>query len=200
MPFVEDIKNKVERVTGWRRPSPDQLREVLREPEALTYRFRDDGLVPNHPRWPCVIYRHAISLPRSLDPAAVWEELFESNYWGSTWRDGIYDYTHYHSKIHEVLGIASGSGTIRLGGQKGRTLKIKAGDAIILPAGTGHECLRASATFLVVGAYPPAGSYDECGLTVEEHERAVKAVQRVARPRIDPVFGPTGPLLKLWEP
>ena len=31
----------------------------------------------------------------------VIEDLFEANGWGDTWRDGIYDYVHYYSRIHE---------------------------------------------------------------------------------------------------
>jgi uncharacterized protein YjlB len=132
------------------------------------------------------LYRSAVKLPRSLDPAAVWEEIFE------TWRDGIYDYLHYHSRIHEVLGIARGSATVRLGGNKGRIIKLKAGDAVVIPAGTGHQCLSASKTFIAVGAYPPNGTYDECG-------RNVKIVCRIGRPRKDPIFGSDGPLLKTWK-
>ena len=61
-------------------------------------------------------------LPDKLDPAAVFEELFESNRWGDSWRNGIYDYVHYHSRIHEVLGIARGEGEVQFGGHLGRTL------------------------------------------------------------------------------
>ena len=53
--------------------------------------------------------------------------------------------------------------------------------------------------FLAVGAYPPSGTYDECGPSVEEHARAVKAVRKVVRPRSDPVLGAKGPLLELWQ-
>jgi uncharacterized protein YjlB len=66
----------------------------------------------------------------------VFEQLFESNGWGDSWRDGIYDYVHYHSRIYEVLGIARGTGRIQFGGPKGRTFVLKAGDIAILPAGT----------------------------------------------------------------
>jgi mannose-6-phosphate isomerase-like protein (cupin superfamily) len=52
------------------------------------------------------------------------------------WRDGIYDWIHYHSRTHEVLGIARGSAKAQFGGPKGRTVTLKAGDAAILPAGT----------------------------------------------------------------
>jgi uncharacterized protein YjlB len=39
------------------------------------------------------------------------EELFRQNGWRASWRDGIYDYVHYHSRIHEVLGVARGKAT-----------------------------------------------------------------------------------------
>ena len=86
-------------------------------------------------------------MPRTLDPAAVIEDVFDRNGWGDGWRNGIYDYLHYHSRIHEVLGIARGSAKVRLGGNRGRTLKLGAGDVVILPAGTGHQCLAASKDF-----------------------------------------------------
>jgi uncharacterized protein YjlB len=197
---LEGVKASVQRMTGWRRPSDEQLATLVQSRRIATFRCRDDGFIPNNPIWPVAVYRGAVKLPRSLDPAAVWEALFESNGWGDTWRDGIYDYLHYHSRVHEVLGIARGNATVRLGGNKGRIVKLKAGDAVVIPAGTGHQCLSASKTFMAVGAYPPNGTYDECGPTVEEHDRNVKAVRRVGRPRKDPIFGSGGPLLKSWRP
>jgi uncharacterized protein YjlB len=199
MTLVEDIKGKVERLTGYRRPSEHQLAKLVRSSRPVAHLFRHDGFVPNHPRWPFVLYRRAVSLPRSLDPAAVWEALFDSNRWGDLWRGEIYDYLHYHSRIHEVLGIAQGSARVRIGGSKGRTLKVKAGDVLIIPAGTGHQSLKASPTFLAVGAYPPRGTYDECSPTKEDYTKAQKTVARVPRPQTDPVFGTPGALLKLWE-
>jgi uncharacterized protein YjlB len=199
MTLIEDLKSKAERLTGYRRPSRDQLAKLVRSSRPAARLFRDDGFVPNHPRWPFVLYRGALSLPRSLDPAAVWEALFESNRWGDMWRGEIYDYLHYHSRIHEVLGIARGSATVRIGGSKGRTLKVKAGDALIIPAGTGHQALKASPAFMAVGAYPPRGTYNECAPTKEDHAKARKTVPKVPRPQTDPVFGTRGALLKLWE-
>jgi uncharacterized protein YjlB len=198
MPTLENVKKVAEKITGWSRPSRDDLSGLVRERKAHTFRFRDDGIVPNHPRWPLVIYRSPLRFPGGLDPAAVLEDLFASNGWGDSWRDGIYDYVHYHSRIHEVLGIARGSGRVQFGGARGRTLEVKAGDVAILPAGTGHQCLSASKDFLVIGAYPPFGTYDEC-TGREEHERAVAAISRVGRPRKDPVYGARGPLRKAWR-
>ena len=97
-----------------------------------------------------------------------------------------------------MLGIARGTGKVRFGGNSGRMLSLKAGDVAILPAGTGHQCLGSSSDFLVIGAYPPAGTYDEC-TKIQQHARAVKAISRVGRPRKDPVYGSKGPLLKEWK-
>ena len=129
-----------------------------------------------------LILRRAVGLPRSVDPAAVFEDIFERNGW-EDWRDGVYDYLHYHSRIHEVMGIARGTAKVRFGGKYGRTFKLSAGDVAILPAGTGHQCISASRSFLAVGAYPPLGTYDERIPTKAKHSRDVTRVRRVARPR-----------------
>jgi uncharacterized protein YjlB len=194
--LLEDVKRIAEKATGWKRPGNPQ--ELPRERKPQTYRFKDDGLIPNHPKWPLVVYKSAVRLPKSCDPAAVFEDLFESNGWGDSWRDGIYDYAHYHSRIHEVLGIARGSGSVQFGGPKGRTLVLKAGDVAILPAGTGHQCLKASDNFLVIGAYPAAGTFDVCKKP-EDRNKALVTIPKVPRPRKDPVYGLKGPLLSTWR-
>src|SRR5262245_532459 len=81
---------------------------------------------------------------------------------------------------------------------RGCTLTLKAGDVAILPSGTGHQCLKADEDFVVVGAYPPSGTYDEC-TSVEDRKKAMTAILRVARPRKDPVFGKDGPLVRVWR-
>jgi hypothetical protein len=69
VPLLEDIKHIVEKTTGWKRPGDP--RGLLRQRKPNTYRFKDDGLIPNHPRWPFIIYKSAVRLPQTLDPAAV---------------------------------------------------------------------------------------------------------------------------------
>lgn len=104
MPLLEDLKKTTERLTGWQRPSPSQVAKLPRKSRANTYGFRADGLIPNHPHWPVIIYRRAVRFPHTLDPAAVMEDIFERNGWGDSWRGDIYDYLHYHSRIHETWG------------------------------------------------------------------------------------------------
>jgi len=165
------------------------------EPTAI--HFADDGLVPNNPM-PFLVYKSAVTLDRG-EPEATIEKLFGGNGWGAMWRNGVYDFLHYHATVHEVLGIARGNARVRFGGDKGRVLEISAGDVAILPAGTGHQCLSASSDFSVVGAYPPGPPMDLQRPTPEAHVKALKTIRMVALPGTDPVMGANGPLVKLWR-
>jgi uncharacterized protein YjlB len=199
MGMLESLKEGVEKITGWRRPSPADLRSVVRRRKPNALRFKDDGVIPNNPKLPFIAYRSPVSLADNFDPAAVFEELFARNGWRDSWRNGIYDYVHYHSRTHEVLGVARGHARVRFGGKRGKELRLKAGDVAILPAGTGHQRLAGSKDLLVVGAYPPTGRYDECRASAAEHDRAVTTIPKVALPRKDPVYGQEGPLTRLWR-
>lgn len=161
--------------------------------------FADDGAIPNNPDLPLLIYAAVVEAGGADGRAAVFEDLFRTNGWGDCWRNGIYDYVHYHSRIHEALGIARGRARVRFGGDRGAEIDVAAGDVAVLPAGIGHHCVMASADFLVVGAYPPSGTYDECRGRPGEHARALQTVAAVAMPDRDPVFGVNGPLRRLWK-
>jgi uncharacterized protein YjlB len=166
--------------------------------EPLAFRFADDGLVPNNASLPFLVYRGAVDIG-GRDPAAAIERRFGANGWGDMWRNGIYPFTHYHSRIHEALGVARGRARVRFGGKAGEELEIEAGDVAVLPAGTGHQRLSASGDLLVVGAYPPAGTYDLCRATPSEHARALATIPMVPLPATDPLYGADGPLLALWK-
>jgi len=81
--------------------------------EPLAIVFRDDGLVPNN-SLPFLVYQSAVKLD-SGRPEETIENLFERNGWGGTWRNGVYAYLHYHATVHEVLGVARGSASVRFG-------------------------------------------------------------------------------------
>ena len=165
------------------------------EPVAIV--FGDDGLVPNN-ILPFLIYQGAVTLDPK-QPEQTIENLFETNNWGGTWRNGVYDYLHYHATVHEVLGVARGHARVRFGGDHGQELEIKAGDVAILPAGTGHQCISASDDFCVIGAYPPGSKMEITRPTPENHAKALQTIPKVALPPADPVTGQHGPLMRLWR-
>jgi uncharacterized protein YjlB len=186
---VEPIKRLVEKATGLGVPTKEQGIACLRIVKPRLMRFSDDGYIPNNPRLPLLFYRDVVQYDRRHDPAAILETIFKVNSWGDAWRNGIYDFVHYHSMIHEVLGVARGSATLRLGGNKGKSIKVLGGDVVVIPAGVGHECLTANTNFLVVGAYPARGTYDECRGSFRERDKAIAAIRRVPIPPRHPLFG-----------
>jgi len=199
MNLRETVKQKLTRATGWGRPARSVVESALRRrTQPRTIRFADDGEIPNNPTLPLLVYPGVLELTRFSDPAAAFEALFELNGWSGCWRNGIYDYVHYHSRTHEALGIARGRARVRFGGRGGREIELSAGDAAVLPAGTGHHCLSASPDLLVVGAYPPDGTYDECTGT-EDRQQALRTISQVPQPDRDPVLGEEGALLQAWR-
>lgn len=165
------------------------------EPDRLF--FKDDGRIPNSP-FPVLVYR-AVPL-EGKDNAAAFEALFAANGWPPQWRAGIFDYHHYHSTAHEVLGVASGHARIILGGESGQELTVEAGDVLVLPAGTGHCRIEESDDFVVVGAYPRGQEdYDIQRANAATHDASVTRIAQVPMPEADPVTGKDGVLLKAWR-
>ena len=164
-----------------------------------TFRFEDDGETPNNPRLPLVLYPGALDIKATPDPAAAFEDAFAAHGWGDGWRNGIYDFLHFHTTTHEVLGIARGRARVEFGGASGEAVELQAGDVAILPAGTGHRRLSGSADLLVVGAYPANCCFDQTRAGKMSHDRAVANVARTPLPDQDPMFGGAGPLMQLWK-
>src|SRR5262249_58605892 len=120
-------------------------------PGPLPFLLGVAGPTPNTPPLPLLIYQDAIDLAGTPDPEDVIERTFARHGWGDQWRNGIFPYVHYHSMIHEALGIARGRARVRFGGANGEVIEIGAGDVVVLPAGTGHQCLWASPELCVIG-------------------------------------------------
>lgn len=157
----------------------------------------DDGTFPNNDL-PALIYRGAIEIADD-DSAAAFERMFAAHGWTDSWRNGIYDYHHYHSTAHEVLGIARGDVKVHLGGPHGRVFELSAGDVVVIPAGVSHKNIGSSDDLLVVGAYPRDTSADMCYGKPDERPAADQNIARVPLPEHDPVSGADGELLWRWR-
>ena len=143
--------------------------------------------IPNNPALPVVIHHDVASI---VDDPGACERLFCSHGWGGSWRNGIFPFHHFHSNAHEALGIVSGSARVTLGGPDGETLDVRAGDVLVLPAGTGHKREDGGSGLLVIGAYPPGQEdYDLRRGAPDELAEARRNIAAVALPDADPVLG-----------
>lgn len=170
---------------------------ALAEPDVQTFSLKDDGSFPNN-ILPLLAYRQAI-IPDDEDPASSFEKRFKENGWTRTWRNGIYDFQHYHSTAHEVLGCYSGSAELQVGGRKGPKVTVSTGDVIIVPAGVAHRRVSATEDFAVVGAYPRGTSPDLNYGDEAERPRTDNNINDLRLPPKDPVYGEQGPLHDFWE-
>jgi uncharacterized protein YjlB len=153
--------------------------------------FEKASDVPNS-LLPVMLVRTALA-PNTSGKARLFREAFRRNGWTGLWTDTIYDYTHFHSNAHEVLGIAEGKVTIVLGGDEGRRFRLKAGDMLVIPAGVGHRRVGDDTGLKVIGAYPPGQSHFDM-------KRKGRAAPKAPLPRTDPFYGIDGPLMRSWTP
>jgi uncharacterized protein YjlB len=135
--------------------------------------------IPNHPAFPVLVYR-------GVDAPDV-RALFAEHGWGGAWIDGVFDFHHFHSTSHEVLGVLAGAATLELGGPQGSAFDVAAGDVIVLPAGTGHRRATARAGFTVCGAYPVG--QEDYDLLRRADDAARERIRTLPAPPQDPVGG-----------
>ncbi|HEV2074356.1 MAG TPA: hypothetical protein VGR29_12020, partial [Thermomicrobiales bacterium] len=121
----------------------------MTESTVESFILEDDGTFPNNPL-SVILYRQAIPLGEQ-DPARSTEERFVENGWSGLWRNGIFDFHHYHATAHEVLGCARGTVQVQLGGPGGQSVMLHAGDIVVLSAGTAHRNLGHSDDYQIVG-------------------------------------------------
>jgi uncharacterized protein YjlB len=166
--------------------------------KTIHHLIEDDGTFPNNGRLPLLAYQGVLDLPAG-DPARGAEELFDAHNWEGSWRNGIFSYHHYHSTAHEVLGVYGGKARVQLGGPEGPKFEVRRGDVIVIPAGVAHKNLGSSLDFRVVGAYPAGQRPDMNYGKTNERPQADSNIAKVGLPKLDPVFGDTGPLIGLWH-
>ena len=122
-------------------------------PRVIAHHLAAGGAIPNHPRWPLLVYPGVVAIA-GADPAAAFEALFDRNRWPAAWRNGVFPFHHFHTNAHEVLGVYSGEVTVQFGGDGGVVVTAQPGDVIVLPAGTGHKKLSSRGALGVVGRLP----------------------------------------------
>lgn len=172
--------------------------QVNMTPAVVPYIFSENDNFPNNPDFPVLLYKDVFRFG-SNDEATEIEKVFARNNWGGSWRNGIYDYHHYHSTSHEVLAVYSGWAVVQLGGPNNDPVKITRGDMVVLPAGTAHKRIDSGDNFAVVGAYPQGRSWDMNYGKPEELEKAKQNIGRVPLPDTDPVFGEKGKMFDFWR-
>ena len=164
--------------------------------EPIQLKFKDDGKIPNS-RFPLLIY-HGVFSEEKID-ADTMIAHFESNNWRNSWKNGIFDYHHYHSITHEVIGVYQGYGTIQFGGDQGEPVSLGEGDVVVIPAGVGHKKISSSDDFAVVGAYPFGSKYDVLKGEDGERPEADENISKVRMPDNDPIYGKMEGLLAIWK-
>ena len=174
----------------------DEVRTLVNDFQVEAIQIQPNGNIPNS-EFPLLMYRRAVRL-QSDDPASVFEALFKANGWQDSWRNGIYDYHHYHSTAHEVLGVYQGNATVNFGGDGGPITKVWPGDVVIIPAGVSHKNLGASPDFGVVGVYPEGQKVNMHYGKSEERAKADANISKLPMPRKDPVQGTDGALFRYW--
>jgi uncharacterized protein YjlB len=147
--------------------------------ELETWNAPAGDTIPNHPSFPVLLYR-------GVDVSDA-RALFAQHGWGGSWVDGVFDFHHFHSTSHEVLAVIAGEATLELGGPQGRAFDVRAGDVIVLPAGTGHRRATARAGFTVAGAYPRG--QEDYDLLREADDAARERIAALGAPPQDPVGG-----------
>lgn len=166
----------------------------MQQQDVDTLYFEESGAIPNNPDLPVLFYRGVLK----ENPEKA-ESIFNENNWRNSWEGGVFDYHHFHSNTHEVLGVVNGTATLIIGGESGQKAEVEPGDVLILPAGTGHKRLSSSEDFKVAGAYP--NGMDHNLKTDENNQRTqlLIEIKEVTLPSLDPVYGESGPLLSLWK-
>ncbi|RSK57599.1 cupin domain-containing protein [Bacillus canaveralius] len=162
--------------------------------QVRSFILKDDGEIPNNPELPVIVYEGIFR----DNPNGI-EATFNRHNWSGNWTGGVYDYHHYHSNTHEVLGVKTGKATILVGGDQGERLELNAGDVVVLPAGTGHKKIESSDDFEVVGAYPAGAGYNLRQRDPGLRAQSLAEIRNVPVPETDPVYGDSGPLLEKWN-
>jgi len=164
-----------------------------------TYRIEENLPFPNHPL-PVIYYPHA--LDEILEDEGTADSViafFSDNGYTNGWVNGIFDYHHFHSNTHEVLGCISGRATVQLGGPDKDEYPFNKGDVVLIPAGVAHKLTGSTDDFKIVGAYPNGMEPDIQRGDASDYDKIQKRSYDVLVPSTDPVKHFSGPVQEYWK-
>lgn len=170
--------------------------QINGQAEIVVLQLSENGNFPNNLKLPVLLYKNVFG--ELVNPEQI-ENTFHKYSWGGSWRNGVYNFQHYHSTAHEALGVYGGWAEVQLGGDGNKIVRIEKGDLVILPAGTAHKRIDSSSDFAVVGAYPDGQKWDMKYGKKEEAVIAKQNIAKVALPTTDPFFGKEGELFEYWK-
>lgn len=151
---------------------------------------------------PMIIYRGALEPATSLEQdIARASEFLARNGWAIAWYTdkGLHPFHHFHTNAHEIVWVARGSQRGTFGGPDGIDATVRAGDLIVLPAGTGHIGLEKTDDLYMIGGYP-AGTAR--GNVVRSDESiGLSFANEIAGIPVptDPLTGKDGVLTESWH-
>lgn len=166
------------------------------EVKIIALQLEENEPFPNNTKLPVLLYRNVFG---SSATPEIMEKTLADNNWKGSWRNGIYNFQHYHSTAHEALAVYSGWAEVQLGGPGSETVRIEKGDLVVLPAGTAHKRIDSGNGFAVVGAHPDSQNWDMNYGKTGETEPAKENIKNVALPGFDPVFGKGGKIFDFWK-
>jgi hypothetical protein len=78
MDIVEPVRRLAERATGIGIPSRDEALSCVRNVRPSRMKFRDDGYIPNNPKFPLLHYRKVLQFVASTIPPLSWRRCSTS--------------------------------------------------------------------------------------------------------------------------
>lgn len=91
-----------------------------------------------HSQLPLLIMRKVFN--PSGSPTEI-ERTLASNDWPPAWRYPMFPFSHFHSNVHEALGVFRGSALLQFGGDTDKAVQenVSTGDLILIPAGGARK-------------------------------------------------------------
>ncbi|TFK47407.1 cupin domain-containing protein [Heliocybe sulcata] len=178
------------------------IANALSDVKVETYHIPRHGRIPNSdPTSKPLIYYQSLFKP-GASKTAIKDYVNSIKVVEPQWTYTMYPTSHFHSTSHEAIMILTGSALLLFGGEgnPGKVeLEVKAGDALLIPAGVAHRQLKEIGleVFEMMGAYPIRAEHWDMCYGLEEEGDTEGRIKRLDWFKEDPFFGQGGPAAKV---